>query len=109
VAKRAKTPLLAGGAALAGFAGAAIARSRNNNRGGALSSLRDALPGSHSSGFSLPKLPKRRGGLKGGVRSVSQNVSEAAKQADLIGQRVSNVANAVQRVSESADQAAKKA
>jgi hypothetical protein len=111
-AKRAKTPLLAGGAALAGFAGAAIARSqsKSNSRGGALDSLRDALPSRpQSSGFNLPKLPKRGGGLKGGVRKVSHNVSEAAKQADQFGQRISNVANAVQRVSETADKAAKKA
>jgi hypothetical protein len=110
VAKRAKTPLLAGGAALAGFAGAAIVRSQSNSRGRSLSSLRGALPGrSHSAGFSLPRLPKRGNGLKGGVRKVSQNVAEAAEQADLIGQRVSNVANAVRRVSETADKAAKKA
>jgi methyl-accepting chemotaxis protein len=102
--------LLAGGAALAGFAGAAIARSRNSSRGGALSSLRDAIPSrSHSSGFSLPKLPRRGNGLKGGVRKVSHNISEAAEQADRIGQRVSNVANAVRKVSETADEAAKKA
>ena len=46
--------------------------------------------------------------MQGGLRSISQNVSEAAKQADRIGQRVSKVANAVQRVSETADDAVKK-
>jgi methyl-accepting chemotaxis protein len=74
-----------------------------------MSSMRNALPGkSHSSGFSLPKLPKRKSGMSGGVRNLSKNVSQAAKQADKIGQRVSSVANAVQRVSETADDAVKK-
>jgi hypothetical protein len=111
VARRAKTPLLAGGAALAGLAGALAARSLTNDRGGAMSNVRKALPGkSHSRGLSLPKLPKLRGsGMKGGMRDLSRNVSEAAKQADRIGQRVSNVANAVQRVSDTADDAVKKA
>jgi hypothetical protein len=86
-----------------------VARSRQNSRGGALGSVRDALSvGSHSRGLNL-KLPKRRSGLKGGVRNLSKNVSEAADQADRIGQRVSNVATAVKRVSETADNAAKKA
>jgi len=99
--------LLAGGAALAGLAGALAVRSRDN-RGGALGNLRKALPGSRSSGFSLPKLPKRGGGMKDGVRKLSKNVSDAAKQADRIGQRVSKAANAVQQVSDTADSAAKK-
>lgn len=108
--KRAKTPLLAGGAALAGLAGALAARSMTDDRGGAMNSVRKALPGSsRSHGFSLPKLPKRKGSMKGGVRNISKNVSEAAKQADRIGQRVSSVATAVQKVSETADNAAKKA
>jgi methyl-accepting chemotaxis protein len=102
--------LLAGGAALAGLAGAAVARSVADGRGGAMDNVRKALPGkSRSHGISLPKLPKRRGDVKGGVRNISRNVSKAAKQADQIGQRVSSVANAVQRVSETADNAAKKA
>lgn len=108
-AKRAKTPLLAGGAALAGLAGAVVARSMTNSRGGTFDGVRNALPGgSRSHGFSLTKLSKRRSGMQGGLRSISQNVSEAAKQADRIGQRVSKVANAVQRVSETADDAVKK-
>jgi hypothetical protein len=95
-----------------------VARSRSNGRSSALNNMRNALPGdmrsalpgrSDSRGFSLPKLPKRRSGLKGGVRKASRNLNQAAKQADQIGQRVSRVANAVQRVSETADDAAKKA
>ena len=76
-----------------------------------MSSVRKALPGnSHSRGFSLPKLPKPgRSGMKGGMRNISRNVSDVAKQADQFGQRVSSVANAVQKVSETADDAVKKA
>ena len=112
VAQRAKTPLLAGGAALAGLAGAVAVRAavRSNHRSGPLQDLRNALPGgSQSGGLSLPKLPKRGGSLKDGIRSLSKNVSNAAKQADQIGQRVSKTANAVQQVSETASHAAKKA
>ena len=110
VAQRAKTPLLAGGAALAGLAGAVVVRSRTNHKSGPLTDFRKALSGgSRSSGFSLPKLPKRGGNLKDGIRSLSKNVSDVAKQADKIGQRVSKTANMVQQVSETADNAAKKA
>jgi hypothetical protein len=111
VAQRAKTPLLAGGAALAGLAGTLALRARGNHRGGAFDGLRKALPGgSGSRGFSLPKPNlSRRGDLKGGARKLSHNVSEAAKQADRIGQRVSKTANLVQQVSETADDAMKKA
>jgi len=81
-----------------------------NGRSGAMSSVRKALPGrSRSQGFTLPKLPKRRNSMKGGVRNISKNVGQAAKQADRLGQRVSSVANAVQKVSETADDAVKKA
>lgn len=74
-----------------------------------MSNVRKALPGkSHSRGFSLPKLSGKNN-LKGGARSFSKNVSQAAKQADQIGQRVSSVANAVQRISDTADDAVKKA
>jgi len=74
-----------------------------------MSDVRKALPGkSHSHGISLPKLPKRRSGLKGGMRNISENVSAAAKQADQLGQRVSKVAQTVQHVSETADDAVKK-
>jgi methyl-accepting chemotaxis protein len=109
VAKRAKTPLLAGGAALAGLAGALLVRSRDSHRHGALGNLRKALPGnSRSRGLSLPKLPKRGGGVKGGVRKISQNVDQAAGRADQLSQRVSKAANAVQQVSQTADKAARK-
>jgi methyl-accepting chemotaxis protein len=82
----------------------------NGKGGGPMSSVRKALPGSsRSHGFSLPKLPKRKSSMTGGVRNLSKNVGEAAKQADKLGQRVSSVANAVQKVSETADNAAKKA
>jgi methyl-accepting chemotaxis protein len=98
--KSAKTPLLAGGAALAGLAGAIAARAATNGRSkGRMSKVKDALP----------KLSPDKDSLKGGARNLSQTVSDAAQQADKIGQRVSSVANAIQRVSETADKAAKKA
>lgn len=91
--------------------GALVARSATNGHDSSMSSVRKALSGkSHSGGLSMPKLPKPgRSGMKGGMRSLSHNVNEAAKQADKIGQRVSSVANAVQTVSETADKAVKKA
>lgn len=109
VARSAKTPLLAGGAALAGLAGAVIVRSRSNHRAGPLAGLGKTLSsGFGSGGSSLAKLPGRDGGLKDGLRKLSRNVSKAAKQADQIGQRVSQTANAVQQVSDTAEGAAKK-
>lgn len=102
-AKGAKTVLLAGGAAAAGAAAAtAVSRSRNG---------RKVL------GVSLPKrrrthlnnLLPRRSGLKTDTRKVAGAVTNAAKRADQLGQRVSSVASSVQKVSESANDAAKKA
>ncbi len=102
--------MLAVGAALAGLGGALAARSLSNGRGGPLKRMRHAVPGkSRSRGVSLPKFVKRRRGVRGGVRNISQNVTEAAKQADRLGRRMSTVAKSVQRVSETADDAAKEA
>jgi methyl-accepting chemotaxis protein len=103
ILKRAKTPLLAGGAALAGVAGGLALRARGNHRGGALSNFRNSLPG-NSNGLNL-----RRGGFKRGVRQLSKSVSEVAERADRIGQGVSKAANTVQKVSDTANDAAKKA
>jgi methyl-accepting chemotaxis protein len=63
-------------------------------------------------GITMPKrngikLPK--GGLKLDARKISSAVTDAAKRADQIGQRVSTVASGVQQVSESAEKAAKTA
>lgn len=90
-AEKAKTPLLTGGAALAGVTGAAVLTARSRRR-------RKVL------GVPLPK----RNGLKVDAQKVTEAISDAAKRADRIGQRVSRVANGVQDVSETANAAAKK-
>jgi len=90
-AKKAKTPLLTGGAALAGVAGAAVLTARSRRR-------RKVL------GVSLPK----RNGLKVDAQKVTEAITDAAKRADRIGQRVSRVSNSVQDVSETANTAVKK-
>lgn len=89
--KTAKVPLIAGGAAIAGLAGAAALNAR--------SSRRKVL------GVTMP----RNGLKKVDARKIPGAVTDAAKRADRFGQRVSSVANSVQTVSETADKAVKKA
>jgi hypothetical protein len=90
-AQKAKVPLLAGGAAVAGLAGAAVLATRSNRRHRVL-------------GMPLPK----RNGLKVDAQKITNAVTDAAKRADRFGQGVSDVASTVQRVSETANNAAKK-
>ena len=90
-AKKAKTPLLTGGAALAGVAGAAVLTARSRRR-------RKVL------GVPLPK----RNGLKVDAQKITEAITDAAKRTDRMGQRVSRVANGVQDVSETANTAVKK-
>jgi hypothetical protein len=109
--KRARTPLIAGGAAIAALAGAAAlnnARSRRRNvlgvtmpRGKELKNL-DArkIAGAVTRGKELKNLDARK---------IAGAVTDGAKRADRFGQRVSSVASSVQMVSETADKAAKKA
>jgi hypothetical protein len=52
-------------------------------------------------------LPKRNN-LKLDPQKVTEAITDAAKRADRIGQRVSQVATGVQNVSETANKAAKK-
>jgi hypothetical protein len=85
-------PLIAGGAAIAGLAGAAALNER--------SSRRKVL------GVTMPR---GKGLEKVDARKIAGAVTDAAKRADRFGQRVSSVANSVQMVSESANKAAKKA
>ena len=108
VVDKVKMPLIAGGAAVAGLAGAAVvaAASRSSRK----KVLGVKLP--KQSGLSLPKpnvsLPKRNG-FKGDAHRIASAVTDAAKRADKFGQSVSKVATSVQNVSETADQAVKKA
>ena len=93
VVKKAKTPLIAGGAAIAGLAGAAVLNSARSRR-------RKVLGVTMPSGNGLKKVDARK---------VAGTVTDAAKRADRFGQRVSGVAQSVRMVSETADKAAKKA
>jgi methyl-accepting chemotaxis protein len=107
VARKAKTPLLAGGAALAGLAGAGLLAARSNRQRKVL-----GIPLGKRSAFSMPKpgglpLPKRNG-LKGNARKVAGAVNDTAKRADQIGQRISRVASGVQNISETTEQNVKK-
>ena len=93
VVKKAKTPLIAGGAAIAGLAGAAAlnnARSRHRKVLGVT-------------------MPRGNGLKKVDARKIAGAVTDAAKRADRFGQGVSSMASSVQMVSETADKAAKKA
>ena len=86
-------PLIAGGAAIAGLGGAAVLNNARSRR-------RKVL------GVTMP----RGNGLKNvDARKVPGAVTDAAKRADRLGQRVSSMARSVQMVSETADKAAKKA
>ena len=98
VLQKAKLPLLAGGAAVAGVAGAILA-SKSGRR-------RKVL------GVSVPKrsklsLPKKNG-FKSDARKVTGAVAGAAKRADDFGQGVSRIASSVRKVSETTDEAVKK-
>ncbi|HSJ16468.1 MAG TPA: hypothetical protein VK920_00065 [Solirubrobacterales bacterium] len=93
--KQAKTPLIAGGAAIAGIAGLAGAAALN-----ARSRRRKVLGVTMPRGKELKNLDARK---------IAGAVTDGAKRADRFGQRVSNVASSVQTVSETADKAAKKA
>jgi hypothetical protein len=93
VVKKAKTPLIAGGVAVAGFAGAAALVSARSRR-------RKVLGITMPSGNGLKKIDARK---------IAGAVTDGAKRADRFGQRVSSVASSVQTVSETADKAAKKA
>ncbi len=98
VLQKVKVPLVAGGAAVAGIAGAVIV-SRSGGK-------RKVL------GVSVPKrskmhLPKKNG-FKPDARKVTKAVTDAAKRADDFGQGVSRIASSVKKVGEVTDEAVKK-
>ncbi|MFL5901821.1 MAG: hypothetical protein ACJ75S_11570 [Solirubrobacterales bacterium] len=97
LAQKAKVPLVASGAALAGVAGAIVA-TRSGRRHKVLGV---SMP---KSGISLPKT----NGMKPDARKVTTAVVEAAKQADRFGQGVSRVASSVRGAGEAANKVAKK-
>lgn len=88
--QKAKLPLLAGGAAVAGVAGAVLA----SKSGGKRKVL----------GVSMPK----KNGFKPDPRKMTKAVADAATRADSFGQRVSRIASSVKKVGEAADEAVKK-
>jgi hypothetical protein len=115
VVEKAKLPLLATGAVVAGAAAVVAAKGAGNHKQHKV--LGVPVPGgskSHLPKVGVPKvsvpkvgLPKGKG-LKGDVRRAAGKVSDVAKQADQIGKRISRVASSVQAASEATDDAAKK-
>lgn len=100
VVQKAKLPLIAGGAAVAGVAGAVLA----SRSGGKRKVLGVKVPKRSKRHLSLPS----KNGLKPDARKVTRSVTKAAKSADRFGQGVSRIASSVQQVGESADDAVKK-
>ncbi|HEY2335214.1 MAG TPA: hypothetical protein VGH58_09430 [Solirubrobacterales bacterium] len=98
ILQKAKLPLLAGGAAVAGVAGAILA----SKSGGRRKVLGVSMP--KRSKLSLPK----KNGFKSDARKVTSAVADAAKRADDLGQGVSRIASSVRKVGETADEAVKK-
>lgn len=98
VLQKAKLPLLAGGAAIAGVAGVVVA----SKSGGRRKVLGVSVP--KRSKLSLPK----KNGLMSDAHKVTSAVTDAAKRADDFGQGVSRVAGSVRKVGEAADEAVKK-
>lgn len=91
LARKAKVPLLASGAALVGVAGAIAATHSAGKRHKVL-------------GISVPKA----NGKTPDAKKISDAVVDIAKRADQIGQGVSRVASSVQGVGETANEVAKK-
>jgi hypothetical protein len=92
LARKAKVPLLASGAALVGVAGAIAATHSNSKRHKVL-------------GVSMPKA----NGMKPDAKKISEAVVDIAKRADEFGQGVSRVASSVRGVGETTNKVAKKA
>jgi hypothetical protein len=112
VVKKAKTPLIASGVAIAGLAGAAVlnnARSRRRKVLGVTMPRGNGLKNVDGLKKNVDGLKKNVDGLKKvDARKIPGAVTDAAKRADLFGQRVSSMARSVQMVSETADQKTKK-
>jgi len=110
VAEKAKLPLLATGAVVAGAAAVIATKGKVGHKQRKL--LGVPMPNGskpHLPKVSVPKvgLPKGKG-LKGDVRRAAGAVSDVAGRADQIGKRISAVAGSVKAASEATDDAAKK-
>jgi len=98
ILQKAKLPLLTGGAAVAGVAGAVLA----SKTGGRRKVLGVSMP--RRSKLSLPK----KNGFKPDAHKMASAVTDAAKRADNFGQGVSRIASSVKKAGEAADDAVKK-
>lgn len=105
-AQKVALPLLATGAAAAGAAAVIIGKNGHKQK----KVLGVKVPKkAHLPHVGMPKVSMPKGkGLKGDVRRAAGAVTDAAEKADLIGKRISKVANSVQAVGEATDDAAKK-
>jgi hypothetical protein len=97
VVQKAKVPLIAGGAAVAGVAGAVLASRSERKR----KVLGVTVPKRSKLHLSLPK----KNGFKSDARKATRSVTKAAQSADRFGKGVSRIAASVQQVGESADDA----
>jgi len=104
VAEKAKLPLLATGAVIAGAAAVIATKSSGHKQRKVLGVTVPKHPKSHLPKVALPKGKE----LRGDVRRAAGTVTDVARQADQIGKRISKVANSVQAVGEATDDAAKK-
>jgi len=109
VARKAKTPLIASGAAVAGVAGAVVLSQSGGKKKKVLGVPVPKRSKLNAAKRHVPKvhMPKSKD-LRSDAHKLAGAVSDAAKQADNIGQRVSKVANSVQKVGDTASEAAKK-
>jgi hypothetical protein len=107
--EKAKLPLIATGAVVAGAAAVIVGKNGHHKQRKVLGVPVPKRSKAHLPKVGVPKVGLSKGkGLKGDVRRAAGAVSDAAKQADQIGQRISKVASSVQAVSETTDKAAKK-
>jgi hypothetical protein len=117
-AKKAKVPLIAGGAAIAGLAGGVALNARSRRRtvlgvtmpsGNQLKKVHtERITGAVTGAAKRVKMPSGNQLKNVDAEKITGTVSDAAKRADRWGQRVSSVAKSVQTMSESAKEAAKK-
>ena len=117
-AKKAKLPLIAGGAAIAGLAGGVALNARSRRRtvlgvkmpsGNQLKKVdTEKITGAVSGAAKRVKMPSGNQLGKVDTEKITGAVSDAAKRADRWGQRVSSAAKSVQTMSETANEVSKK-
>lgn len=108
VGSKAKTGLLAGGAAAVGLAATAIATRQSRNKTKVLGVALPKRKGKGSLMRALPFSGGKRMDLRRGTQQAATRVSGAADSAEQLGRRLSDVARSVRLVSDTAKEAAKK-